>query len=165
MAAKKEKMRIGLGYDIHRLVKGRKLILGGVTIPYPKGLLGHSDADVLCHAIADSLLGAAALGDIGQHFPNTDKRYKDISSLELLKDVLTLIRKAGYTINNIDCMIAAEAPRLAPHIDTMRNNIASALKIKDSQVSVKATTNEGLDDIGKGRGIWAQAVCLLETIK
>jgi len=165
MAAKKEIMRIGLGYDIHRLIKGRQLILGGVTIPYPKGLLGHSDADVLCHAIADSLLGAAALGDIGQHFPNTDKRYKDISSLILLKHVLILTRKAGYTINNIDCMIAAEAPRLAPHITAMRRNLASALKLRSSQVSVKATTNEGLDDIGKGRGIWAQAVCLLETIK
>jgi 2-C-methyl-D-erythritol 2,4-cyclodiphosphate synthase len=165
MAAKKEKIRVGLGYDIHRLVKGRKLILGGVTIPYPRGLLGHSDADVLCHAIADSLLGAAALGDIGQHFPNTDKRYKDISSLKLLKDVLILIRKAGYTISNIDCMIAAEAPKLAPHMAAMRNIIASALKLKPSQVSVKATTSEGLDDVGKGRGIWAQAVCLLEPIK
>ena len=165
MAAKKEKLRIGLGYDIHRLTKGRKLILGGVHIPHPTGLLGHSDADVLCHAVADSLLGAAALGDIGQHFPNTDKRYKDISSLILLQDVLKLIRKAGYTINNIDCMIAAEAPKLAPHIVTMRINIASTLKIKDSQVSVKATTNEGLEDVGKGRGIWAQAVCLLKAGK
>jgi 2-C-methyl-D-erythritol 2,4-cyclodiphosphate synthase len=163
MAAKKEKIRIGLGYDIHRLVKGRKLILGGVDVPYPKGLLGHSDADALCHAIADSLLGAAALGDIGQHFSNTDKRYKDISSLILLKHVLLLIRKAGYTIHNIDCMIAAEAPRLAPYINDMRKNIALALKLKISQVSVKATTNEGLDDIGKSRGIWSQAVCLLES--
>jgi 2-C-methyl-D-erythritol 2,4-cyclodiphosphate synthase len=163
MAAKKEKIRIGLGYDIHRLVKGRKLILGGVDIPYPKGLLGHSDADALCHAIADSLLGAAALGDIGQHFPDTEKRYQDISSLILLKHVLLLIRKAGYTINNIDCMIAAESPRLAPYINDMRKNIALALKLKISQVSVKATTNEGLDDIGKSRGIWAQAVCLLES--
>ncbi len=165
MAAKKEIIRIGLGYDIHRLVKGRRLVMGGVTIPYPKGLLGHSDADVLCHAIADSLLGAAALGDIGQHFPDTNKRYKDISSLILLQDVLKLIQKSGYIINNIDCMVAAEAPKLAPHITAMRKNIASALKIKESQVSVKATTNEGLGDIGKGRGIWAQAVCLLETIK
>ncbi|MDO9027096.1 MAG: 2-C-methyl-D-erythritol 2,4-cyclodiphosphate synthase [bacterium] len=158
-------MRIGLGYDIHRLVKGRRLIMGGVDIPYSKGLLGHSDADVLCHAVADSLLGAAALGDIGQHFPNTGKRYKDISSLILLQEVLKLIRKAGYAIINIDCMVAAEAPKLAPHIVAMRNNIASALKIQGSQVSVKATTNEGLDDIGKGRGIWAQTVCLLETVK
>jgi len=163
MAAKKEKMRIGLGYDIHRLIKGRRLIMGGVDIPYSKGLLGHSDADVLCHAIADSLLGAAALGDIGQHFPNTDKRYKDISSLKLLQDVLKLIRKAGYNISNIDCMITAEAPKLAPHLTAMRINIASTLKLKISQVSVKATTNEGLDDTGKGRGIWAQSVCLLET--
>ena len=165
MAVKKEKFRIGLGYDIHRLVKGRRLIMGGVTIPYPKGLLGHSDADVLCHAIADSLLGAAALGDIGQHFPDTDKRYEGISSLILLQDVLKLIRKAGYAINNIDCMIAAEAPKLAPHVTAMRKNLASALKLKSSQVSVKATTNEGLDDIGKGRGIWAQSVCLLEPDK
>ena len=165
MAAKKKKIRIGLGYDIHRLVKGRRLIMGGVIIPYPKGLLGHSDADVLCHAIADSLLGAAALGDIGLYFPNTDKRYKDISSLIILQNVLKLIRKSGYTISNIDSMIAAEAPKLAPHITAMRINIASALKLKASQVSVKATTNEGLDDIGKGRGIWAQSVCLLETIK
>lgn len=165
MAVKKEKIRVGLGYDIHRLVKGRRLILGGVTIPYPKGLLGHSDADVLCHAIADSLLGAAALGDIGQHFPNNDKMYKDISSLKLLQDVLKLIRRSGYSIGNIDCMVVAEAPKLAPHINAMRRNIAGTLKLKISQVSVKATTNEGLDDAGKSRGIWAQSVCLLETIK
>jgi len=165
MAAKKEKIRIGLGYDIHRLVKGRRLVLGGVTLPYPKGLLGHSDADVLCHAVADSLLGAAALGDIGSHFPNTDKRYKDISSLVLLQNVSVLIRKSGYIIYNIDCMITAEAPKLAPHVPAMRRNIAGALKLKESQVSVKATTNEGLDDVGKGRGIWAQAACLLEGTK
>lgn len=165
MAAKKEKIRIGLGYDIHRLVKGRRLVMGGVVIPYPKGLLGHSDADVLCHAVADSLLGAAALGDIGQHFPNTDKRYKDISSLKLLQDVLKLLRSSGYSIGNIDCMVVAEAPRLAPHITAMRRNIAKALKLNISQVSVKATTSEGLDDAGKGRGIWAQSVCLLEAGK
>lgn len=165
MAVKKEKIRVGLGYDIHRLVKGRRLILGGVAIPHPKGLLGHSDADVLCHAIADSLLGAAALGDIGRHFPDTDKRYKDISSLKLLQDVLKLVRKSGYAIGNIDCMVVAEAPRLAPHITAMRRNIAGTLKLNISKVSVKATTNEGLDDAGKGRGIWAQSVCLLEAGK
>lgn len=165
MAVKKEKTRIGLGYDIHRLAKGRKLILGGVHIPHSKGLLGHSDADVLCHAVADSLLGAAALGDIGQHFPDTDKRYKGISSLILLGETLKLVAKAGYAIGNIDCMVAAEAPRLAPHIGAMRKNMASVLKLHVSQVSVKATTNEGLDDIGKGRGMWAQAVCLLEALK
>jgi 2-C-methyl-D-erythritol 2,4-cyclodiphosphate synthase len=165
MAVKKEKIRIGLGYDIHRLVKGRKLVLGGVPIAYPKGLLGHSDADVLCHAIADSLLGAAALGDIGMHFPNTDKRYRDISSLVLLESVYRLIQKDGYSIINIDTMVVAEAPRLAPHVSAMRRNIASALKLKSSQVSVKATTNEGLDDAGKGLGIWAQAVCLLGAVR
>ncbi|MBI4727525.1 2-C-methyl-D-erythritol 2,4-cyclodiphosphate synthase [candidate division TA06 bacterium] len=165
MAAKKDKIRIGLGYDIHRLVKGRRLIMGGVDIPYPKGLWGHSDADVLCHAVADSLLGAAALGDIGLHFPDTDKRYKDISSLKLLEKVLPLVKKEGYVIRNIDSTVTAEAPRLAPHIAAMRRNIAAALKLKDFQVSVKATTNEDLDDTGKGRGIWAQAVCLLEAGK
>ena len=165
MAVKKQKMRIGLGYDIHRLTKDRRLVLGGVDISYSKGLLGHSDADVLCHAIADSLMGAAALGDIGRHFPNTDKRYKGISSLILLQETLKLVGKAGYAISNIDCMVAAEAPRLAPHIGAMRKNIAAVLKLQVSQVSVKATTNEGLDDIGKGRGIWAQAACLLEALK
>jgi 2-C-methyl-D-erythritol 2,4-cyclodiphosphate synthase len=161
MAAEK-KARVGIGYDIHRLVRGRKLVMGGVCIPHPKGLLGHSDADVLCHAIADSLLGAAALGDIGQRFPNTDKRYKDISSLKLLQDVLKAVRKEKYSICNIDSMVAAEAPQLAPHIAAMRRNIAGALELDVSQVSVKATTNEGLGEVGKGAGIWAQAICRLE---
>ncbi len=165
MPVKKEKTRIGFGYDIHRLAKDRRLILGGVPIPFKQGLLGHSDADVLCHAIADSLLGAVAAGDIGMHFPNTDPKFKDISSLLLLKKTALIIKKAGYRVANIDSMIIAEAPKLGPHIDDMRRNIALALGINTSQVSVKATTNEGLGDIGKGKGICAFANALLERIK
>lgn len=165
MPVKKEKIRIGFGYDIHRLAKNRRLIIGGVHIPYKLGLLGHSDADVLCHAIADSLLGAMAAGDIGMHFPNTDPELKDISSLLLLKKTALIIKKAGYRVANIDSMVIAEAPKLAPYIDDMRKNIALALRINASQVSVKATTNEGLGDIGKRKGIGAFANALLERIK
>jgi len=162
MPVKKEKIRIGFGYDIHRLAKDRRLILGGVHIPFKLGLLGHSDADVLCHAIADSLLGAVAAGDIGRHFPNTDPKFKDISSLLLLKKTALIIKNAGYRVANIDSMLIAEAPKLTPYIDDMRINIALALGIDRTKVSVKATTNEGLDDIGKGKGICAFANALVE---
>lgn len=137
-------MRIGMGYDVHRLVEGRDLIIGGVKIPYEKGLLGHSDADVLLHAIMDALLGAAALGDIGKHFPDTDPAYKGISSIKLLEHVGELLEKEAYWIENIDATIIAQAPKMRPYIDTMRENIAKALKIDISQVNVKATTEEGL---------------------
>ncbi len=154
-------MRIGTGYDVHRLAEGRELILGGVSIPFEKGLLGHSDADVLLHAVCDALLGAAALGDIGLHFPDSDERYKGISSLELLKKVGDLLTDNRFFINNIDSTIIAQKPRLRPYIDNMRENIAKALKIEVSAVSVKATTEEGLGFTGNGEGIAAQAVCLL----
>ncbi len=165
MPVKKEKIRVGFGYDIHRLAKGRRLILGGETIPFHLGLLGHSDADVLCHAIADSLLGAVAAGDIGMHFPNTDPGFKNISSLLLLKRTAAIIKKAGYRVANIDAMLIAQAPKLAPYIEDMRKNIALALGIDGTKVSVKATTNEGLGDIGRGKGICAFANALVERIK
>lgn len=155
-------MRIGHGYDVHRLVAERKLILGGVCIPYEKGLLGHSDADVLTHAIMDALLGAAALGDIGGLFPDTDERYKDADSLVLLKEVCAVIRERGYAIGNIDATILAQAPKLKPHIDEMRNRLSFACGIEKDRVSVKATTEEGLGFTGSGEGIAAHAVCLLE---
>lgn len=154
-------MRIGMGYDVHKLVDGRALILGGVTVPYEKGLLGHSDADVLVHAIMDALLGAAALGDIGKHFPDTDPKYKGANSIELLKHVGALLKKHQYKIGNIDATIIAQAPKLRPYIDTMNANIAEALGISTDQVSVKATTEEGLGFTGSGEGISAQAICLL----
>jgi 2-C-methyl-D-erythritol 2,4-cyclodiphosphate synthase len=154
-------LRIGMGYDVHRLVDERKLIIGGVEIPYEKGLLGHSDADVLIHAIMDSLLGAAALGDIGKHFPDTDPRYSGISSVLLLKEVGKLIREKGCSIVNIDSIIIAEKPKMAPHIDSMRKNIADALEIDIDQVSVKATTEEGLGFTGTGEGISSQSIALL----
>lgn len=154
-------MRIGHGYDVHRLVEGRKLILGGVEIPYEKGLLGHSDADVLLHAISDALLGAAALGDIGKHFPDTDPRYKGADSLELLRQVGVMLREAGYTVGNIDSTILCQAPKLASHIPAMRQNIASALGIDAGAVSVKATTEEKLGFTGSGEGIAAHAVALI----
>ena len=154
-------MRIGTGYDVHRLTEGRDLILGGVNIPWEKGLLGHSDADVLIHAVMDALLGAAALGDIGQHFPDTDPRYKGISSILLLKHVASLLASHGYRVENIDAIIIAQQPKMAPHIPFMRENMAKALEIRLDQVSVKATTEEGLGFTGKGEGIAAQAVCLL----
>ena len=154
-------MRIGMGYDVHRLVPERDLIIGGVNIPYEKGLLGHSDADVLLHAISDALLGAAALGDIGKHFPDTDPKYKGISSLLLLEEVGKLLEESFYFIENIDATIIAQAPKMRPYIDEMRANIAKALGIDVSQVNVKATTEEGLGFTGTGEGISAQAICLL----
>lgn len=157
-------MRIGMGYDVHRLSAGRKLIMGGVDIPYEKGLLGHSDADVLIHAIMDALLGAAALGDIGSHFPDTDPAYEGISSIRLLEHVGKLLSDHGYKIGNIDATIIAQKPKMCPHIDQMRENIANALKIRPDQVGVKATTEEGLGFTGSGEGISAHAVCLLEQI-
>ena len=156
-------MRIGMGYDVHKLVEGRKLILGGVEIPYERGLLGHSDADVLIHAIMDALLGAAALGDIGKHFPDTDPAYKGISSVKLLRHVGALLEEKCFFIENIDATIIAQAPKMRPYIDTMRQNIADALGIELSQVNVKATTEEGLGFTGTGEGISSQAICLLTS--
>ena len=156
-------MRVGMGYDVHKLVEDRDLIIGGVKIPYEKGLLGHSDADVLLHAISDALLGAAALGDIGKHFPDTDPKYKGADSLKLLGEVGRLIENECYLIENIDATIIAQAPKMRPYIDTMRQNIADALSIDISQVNVKATTEEGLGFTGKGEGISAQAICLLNS--
>ena len=156
-------MRIGMGYDVHRLTEGRKLIIGGVDIPYEKGLLGHSDADVLLHAIMDALLGAAALGDIGKHFSDSDPAYKGISSMELLGKVGQLLEDNSFLIENIDATIIAQAPKMRPYIDTMRENIARVLQIEVSQVNVKATTEEGLGFTGTGEGISSQAVCLLNT--
>jgi len=156
-------MRIGMGYDVHKLTEDRKMIIGGVEIPYEKGLLGHSDADVLVHAIMDALLGAAALGDIGKHFPDTDEKYKGISSIELLKHVGKLLEENMFFIENIDSTIIAQAPKMRPHIDTMRENIACALGIEINQVNVKATTEEGLGFTGAGEGISSQAICLLTT--
>ena len=156
-------MRIGMGYDVHRLVEGRDLIIGGVKIPYEKGLLGHSDADVLLHAIMDALLGAAALGDIGKHFPDTDPAYKGISSIKLLEKVGELLEENHVFIENIDATIIAQAPKMRPHIDTMRENIAKALVIDVGQVNVKATTEEGLGFTGSGEGISSQAICLVTT--
>lgn len=156
-------MRIGTGYDVHRLVEGRKLILGGVDIPYEKGLLGHSDADVLVHAVMDALLGAAALGDIGKHFPDTDERYHGISSIVLLEKVGMLLEENCFFIENIDATIIAQAPKVGPYIEEMRKHIAGALGLLNGQVSVKATTEEGLGFTGEGQGISAQAVCLLSS--
>ena len=154
-------MRIGMGYDVHKLTEGRDLILGGVNIPWEKGLLGHSDADVLIHAVMDALLGAAALGDIGKHFPDTDPAYKGISSILLLKHVGNLLKEHGYIVGNIDATIIAQKPKMAPHIPTMRQNMADALGIEVSQMNVKATTEEGLGFTGEGEGISSQAICLL----
>ena len=154
-------MRIGHGYDVHKLVEDRKLILGGVTVPYAKGLLGHSDADVLLHAICDALLGAAALGDIGKHFPDTDPAYSGIDSRKLLKHTVNLIKENGYSIENIDCTVIAQRPKLKDYIDAMRKNIADDCGIALFQVNVKATTEEGLGFTGDGSGISAHAVCLL----
>lgn len=153
--------RIGIGYDIHRFVKGRKLILGGVAIPHPKGLDGHSDADVVLHAVSDALLGAAGKGDIGEHFPNTDKKYKGISSLILLGQVRELISKEGYRVGNVDVVIQAEGPNLKNYKPRMRGTIAKALRIDESFVNIKATTNEGLGAIGEGQGIAAFAAVTL----
>ena len=157
-------MRIGHGYDVHRFADGRELILGGVEIPYHKGLLGHSDADVLLHAVMDALLGAAALGDIGKHFPDTDPKYKDAESIKLLWDVVGIVKEAGYKVVNIDSTICAQEPKLAPYIDEMRENIAVACGLRTGAVSVKATTEEGLGFTGKLEGISATAVCLLQEL-
>ena len=157
-------MHIGMGYDVHRLVSDRKLILGGVEIPYEKGLLGHSDADVLVHAIMDSLLGAAGLGDIGLYFPDTDPQYKGVSSMLLLKKVNELIEENGFFLENIDATIIAQMPKMRPYIDTMRSNIAECLGVDFKQVNIKATTEEGLGFTGEGKGISAQSVCLLNTL-
>ena len=155
-------MRVGMGYDVHRLTAGRKLILGGVEIPYGKGLLGHSDADVLVHAVMDALLGAAALGDIGKHFPDTDPEYEGVSSIRLLEYVGRLLDEKGYVIENIDATIVAQRPKMRPYIEQMRENIATALRIETNQVNVKATTEEGLGFTGTGEGISSQAVCAVE---
>ena len=155
-------MRIGQGYDVHRLVSGRKLILGGVDIPYALGLLGHSDADVLLHAISDALLGAAALGDIGKHFPDTDEKYKGADSLVLLRNVCDLLKNKGYRVINVDSTIIAQAPKLSLYIESMRKNIASALGVDVDFVNVKATTEEKLGFTGTREGIAAQAVCLID---
>lgn len=157
-------MRIGQGYDVHRLVEGRRLIIGGVDIPYEKGLLGHSDADVLLHAVMDALLGAAALGDIGQHFPDSDERYKGISSIALLKEVGKILQENGYMIENIDSTVIAQRPKLLPYRPQMAENIAAALGIEKEQVSVKATSEEGLGFTGTGEGISAQAIALLSSV-
>lgn len=157
-------MRVGMGYDVHRLAEGRKLILGGVTIPYDKGLLGHSDADVLLHAVMDALLGAAGLGDIGTHFPDTDLAYKGVSSMELLKQVGRMLEENCYLIENIDATIIAQQPKMRDYIGKMQENISVALGIDRKQVNVKATTEEGLGFTGDGSGITSQAICLLESM-
>ena len=157
-------MRIGIGYDVHRLEENRKLILGGVEIPHHLGLLGHSDADVLLHAVTDALLGALALGDIGKHFPDTDARYKDQDSRLFLRLVYALVKKEGYKLGNLDCVVMAQQPKLAPHIDLMRMYLAEDLQSDLAQISIKATTTEKLGFVGKEEGIAAQAICLLERV-
>ena len=156
-------MRVGTGYDVHQLVEERDLILGGVTIPHRLGLLGHSDADVLLHAIMDAMLGAAALGDIGQHFPDTEERYRGISSLKLLEEVVSLIGEAGYVVGNVDATIIAQQPKLRPYLSQMEENVARVLGVAVSQVNIKATTEEHLGFTGREEGISAQAICLLES--
>ena len=158
-------MRVGLGYDVHRLVEGRDLILGGVKIPYEKGLLGHSDADVLLHALTDALLGAAALGDIGRHFPDTDERYRGISSLILLEKAYTLVKERGYSLGNADMVLIMQKPKLKEYIPFMEENIAGALSCEKERISVKATTEEGLGFTGQGEGVSAKAIVLLEKSK
>ena len=155
-------MRTGIGYDVHRLVAGRKLVLGGTVIPHEKGLLGHSDADVLVHAVCDALLGAAGLGDIGLHFPDTDPKYKDISRLKLLAWTNAMVREQGFTIRNIDTIIFAEAPKIGPYRKSMQENLATAVNVDADCVNIKATTTEGLGIIGKGEGIGAMCVVLVE---
>ena len=155
-------MRVGMGYDVHKLEEGRDLIMGGVKIDYEKGLLGHSDADVLLHAISDALLGAAALGDIGKHFPDTDPKYKGADSLKLLEHVAALLEENGFLVGNVAATIIAQRPKMAPHIPQMREYFAKALKVPVNRVNVKATTEEGLGFTGAGEGISAQAICLLE---
>ena len=155
-------MRIGTGYDVHKLVEGRPLILGGVTIPHSLGLLGHSDADVLLHAIMDAMLGAAGLGDIGKHFPDTEEQYRGISSMKLLEHVAALLQEHGYIVGNVDATIIAQKPKMRPYIESMRENVAKALCVDVSRINIKATTEEGLGFTGSGQGISAQAICLLE---
>ena len=155
-------MRIGNGYDVHKLVEGRDLIIGGVKIDYDKGLLGHSDADVLTHAIMDSILGALAKRDIGYHFPDNDKAYKDISSLKLLEKVMEILKEDGYELGNIDTIVACQAPKLSPHIDKMRENLAEVMNIDLNQISIKATTTEKLGPVGRGEGIEAYSVVLIK---
>ena len=157
-------MRIGMGYDVHKLVEDRKLIIGGVEIDYELGLLGHSDADVLLHAISDALLGAAALGDIGKHFPDTDPKYKGADSIVLLKEVKNMLDEKNYLIENVDATIIAQRPKMRPYIDKMRENIANALEIDVECVNVKATTEEGMGFTGEGKGISAQAICMLSSL-
>ncbi|WP_042278175.1 2-C-methyl-D-erythritol 2,4-cyclodiphosphate synthase [[Clostridium] dakarense] len=157
-------MRVGLGYDVHKLVEGRQLIIGGVEVPHEKGLLGHSDADVLVHAVMDSILGALALGDIGKHFPDTDERYKGADSIKLLEFVNNLIKEKGYAIGNIDCTIIAQSPKMAPHIMNMRENIARALNTDVENINVKATTEEGLGFTGTKQGIASQSICMLVKV-
>ncbi|CEO09234.1 2-C-methyl-D-erythritol 2 [[Clostridium] sordellii] len=157
-------MRVGMGYDVHKLVENRKLILGGVEIPHEKGLLGHSDADVLLHAIMDSILGALALGDIGNHFPDTDEKFKGADSMKLLEHVYNLIKEKGYVIGNLDATIIAQAPKMAPHIQDMRFNIARVLNTDIDNINVKATTEEGLGFTGNKEGISSQSICLLVKI-
>lgn len=157
-------MRIGMGYDVHKLVEDRDLIIGGVKIPYEKGLLGHSDADVLVHAIMDALLGGAALGDIGRHFPDTDPAYKDVSSMDLLREVKSLLNKEMYFIENIDATVMAQEPKLAPYIPEMVKTIANTLGVKENQINIKATTEEHLGFTGRKEGIKATAICMLNTI-
>ncbi|CZT57206.1 2-C-methyl-D-erythritol 2,4-cyclodiphosphate synthase [Eubacteriaceae bacterium CHKCI005] len=158
-------MRIGHGYDVHRLVEGRPLIVGGVEIPYEKGLLGHSDADVLLHAIADALLGSVGLGDIGLHFPDTDARFKDADSSLLLEHVVQLLRERTYRVGNIDATIVAQCPKMRPYIQQMRDNVANICGVEADQVNIKATTEEGLGFTGRGEAVAAHAVCLVEEMK
>jgi len=155
-------MRIGIGYDVHRLVTGRKLILGGVVIPFEKGLLGHSDADVLVHAVCDALLGAAALGDIGMHFPDTDPKFKNISSIKLLAETYAMVHRNGFSIGNIDTTIFAESPQIGPYRKLMQEKLATTVEVEPNCINIKATTTEGLGIIGKGEGIGAMSVALLE---
>ena len=157
-------MRVGMGYDVHKLTKDRDLILGGEKIPWEKGLLGHSDADVLIHAVMDALLGAAALGDIGKHFPDTDPAYKGISSVKLLSHVMELLKDSGFSVGNVDAVIIAQKPKMAPHIPQMKKNLAEAMGISENRVNIKATTEEGLGFTGREEGIASQAVCLLEEV-
>ncbi|MCM1282539.1 MAG: 2-C-methyl-D-erythritol 2,4-cyclodiphosphate synthase [Muribaculaceae bacterium] len=157
-------MRVGMGYDVHRLTEGRRLVLGGVEVPHTLGLLGHSDADVLVHAIMDALLGAAALGDIGKHFPDDDPAYEGISSIRLLERVRDLVAEEGYVVENVDATIIAQKPKLRPYMEAMEKNIAQALEIAEDQVNLKATTEEGLGFSGRGEGIAAQAVCALSGL-
>ncbi len=157
-------MRVGIGYDVHKLVEGRKLILGGVEIPNPKGLAGHSDADIISHAIADALLGAAALGDLGKHFPETDKRWKDASSLNILKKVGEMVREHKFKILNLDVSLALESPKIAPYVMQMRLNISNTMGLQLDQISVKATTSEGMGFVGSGEGAAAYAVALIQSL-